>query len=121
MYDEVDARASRADHAEKPARSALLGGVLFSAALLAAGLLVTLLGRESRPNDPPGFVELVRGIAVFRGVSFLYLGLLILTATPILRVVVMLGVYVRRRERFMSTVSLIVLLLLGLGLLLGTG
>lgn len=121
MYREVDARASRDDHAEGPARTALLSGVLVSAALMAVGLFLTFLRRELNQNEPPTTVDLVRGIFTFRGVSLLYLGLLILTATPILRVCVMVGVYLRRRESFMSLVSIIVLVLLAIGLFLGTG
>jgi uncharacterized membrane protein len=121
MYREVDAQASREDHAERPARAALLTGVLVSAVLLGAGLAVTFFSRESRPNEPPTLLELFRGIFALRGVSLIYLGLLILTATPILRVSVMVTVYLRRHERFMTIVSLVVLFLLVIGLLIGTG
>jgi uncharacterized membrane protein len=121
IYSEVDAKASREDHAEHSARAALLVGVLGSGILLAAGLVVTYLTKEARPNEPPTLVELFRGIIAMRGVSLLYLGLLILAATPILRVMVMVSVYLRRGERYMLAVSLIVLGLLILGLLMGTG
>ena len=114
-YREVDAAASRGDHAEAPARSALLTGVFLSAALL------VLVRREVRPDLPPPAKEMLRGLMLLRGSSLLYLGLLALAATPILRVVVMTGVYYRRRERFMLAVSLIVLFLLGLSVYLGAG
>jgi uncharacterized membrane protein len=121
MYREVDARASKGDHAEKPARRALLTGVLLSAAMLVAGLLVVWLRHEGRPNEPPALSGVVRGVAAGRGTCLLYAGLLLLAATPILRVVVMIGVYLLRRELLMAVVSIIVLGLLAVGVLLGSG
>ena len=121
MYREVDAQASRADHAESPARRALLSGVFLTAAMLAAGLLVVWLRQEVRSNEPPALSGVVRGVAQGRGTCLLYAGLLVLAATPILRVLVMVGVYLRRGELFMAVVSAIVLGLLAVGVLLGSG
>lgn len=121
MYREVDAAASKRDHAEKPARRALLSGVFLSAALLAAGLLVVWIRHEARANEPPALPDVARGALQGRGTCLLYAGLLCLAATPILRVVVMVGVYLRRRELFMAVVSIIVLGLLAVGVLMGSG
>lgn len=121
MYREVDARASKQDHAEQPARRALLTGVSVSAAMLAIGLLTVWLRHEARSNEPPVLSEVVGGMAQGRGTCVLYAGLLLLAATPILRVLVMVGVYVRRRELFMAVVSAIVLGLLAVGVLMGSG
>jgi uncharacterized membrane protein len=121
MYREVDARASKADQAEKPARRALLTGVFLSAALLAAGLLVVWVRHEARSNEPPALSAVLGGVWRGRGTCVLYAGLLVLAATPILRVVVMVGVYLRRRELFMAVVSAIVLGLLAIGMLMGSG
>jgi len=121
VYAEVDARASRHDRAEPVARRALLTGVYVSAAILSAGLLIMFLQAETRPNDPPSIAQMFRGAGRLRGVCLVYLGLLLLAATPILRVIAMVGVYVRRREWFMVVVSAVVLALLTVGLVLGTG
>lgn len=121
MYREVDARASKGDQAEGPARRALLSGVFLSAALLAAGLLVVWLRHEARPNEPPAVSGVVRGLMQGSGTCLLYAGLLCLAATPILRVLVMVGVYLRRRELFMAVVSVVVLGLLAIGVLMGSG
>ncbi len=121
IYGEVDARASREDHAEGAARAALVTGVSIGGALLVAGLILTLVRAEPRPNVPPGFSETFRGALRGNGVALLYLGLLAIAATPVVRVLVMAAVYLRRAETFMLIVSLIVLALLGLSLLLGTG
>ena len=121
VYLEVDARASKADQAEGAARRALLTGVFLSAILLVVGLLIVWLGHEERPNEPPVLASLLWGVAQGRGTCLLYAGLLILAATPILRVLTMVGVYLRRRELFMAVVSAIVLGLLAVGVLLGAG
>ena len=120
-YREVDADASRTDHAETPARAALLSGVLLSGALLVAGVLTTFLRHEIRPDRPPAAATLWRDLLQGRGYALLYAGVLVLAATPVLRVVVMAGVYLRRRELFMLVVSLIVLGLLAVSMILGTG
>jgi uncharacterized membrane protein len=121
IYREVDARASRGDRAEGPARAALLFGVLLSALLLSVGMALVLARGEIRPAQPSDVADTIRGAGNLRGVSLLYVGLVVLAATPILRVLVMTGVYLRRHEWFMLGVSLIVLLLLCLAMLLGTG
>lgn len=121
LYRQVDAQASKGDHAERPARRALLTGVFLSAGLLAVGLSLVWLRHEPRPNEPPAVSAVVQGVARGHGTSMLYAGLLLLAATPILRVIVMLGIYLRRRELFMVVVSAIVLGLLAVGVLVGSG
>lgn len=121
VYREVDASAGRLDRAEGPARRALLIGIWISASLLVTGLALTFLRDEIRPQGPPTLSEMARGVMQLHGICLAYAGLLALAATPILRVVVMIGVYARRREWFMLAVSAIVLGLLTTGLLLGTG
>jgi uncharacterized membrane protein len=121
IYREVDAEASRADRAEAPARGALLAGVFASAAILVAGLLIAYLRQEQRPNEPPDLAHMLRGLGGLSGVSIVYAGLLMLAATPVLRVGVMIGVYACRREWFMAIVSATVLGLLAVGILLGAG
>ena len=71
----------------------LLGGVLSSAGCLAAGLTLSLL--RAGPAD-----------------ALLTIGLMILMATPILRVVVSLVEYVRMRDWFFVATTMVVLLVL---------
>lgn len=120
IYREVDAEASRSDRAETPARRALLTGVFTSAAVVLIGLALMFLQGEPRPNEPPRARELIEGLIALRGVPLIYAGLLMLAATPILRVLALTATYLRRREWFMAGISLLVLLLLGLGVRLGT-
>ena len=121
VYRQVGAQAGKADEAEQPARRALLTGVFVSASLLAVGLILVWVRHEPRPNEPPAISEVIRGVIRGRGTCLLYGGLLLLAATPILRVIVMTRIYLRRRELFMAIVSAIVLGLLALGVLIGSG
>jgi hypothetical protein len=73
----------------------LLGGVLSAAACLAVGLFVWLTGAA------PGAAD-----------ALLTTGLMVLMATPILRVVVSLVEYVRMRDWFFVATTLIVLVVL---------
>jgi uncharacterized membrane protein len=121
IYSEVNARASRSDRAEGPARAALLAGVTLSGLLLISGLVALFLRGETSPNEPPPLCGICRGIVAFHGPSLLYAGLLVLAFTPVLRVIVMTVIYARRHERFMLIISVVVLSLLVAGLIAGTG
>ncbi len=70
----------------------LVTGVIASAALLAAGLLFWL----SNPGAP-------------RTAGLLNAGLIVLMATPIMRVIVSVAEYVRLRQWFFVAVTLVVL------------
>jgi uncharacterized membrane protein len=70
----------------------LVTGVVASATILAAGLLAGLLGFNAHP--------------------IVQFGLILLMATPILRVIVSLVEYVRMRDWFFSATTALVLLVL---------
>ena len=79
----------------------LHAGVVASALCLAAGLLLSLLrGRSALSNGA------------------LTLGLLMLMATPIMRVVVSLAAYIRMRDWFFVVTTVMVFVLLGVTVLL---
>lgn len=71
----------------------LVAGVVASAAILAAGIVASLAGSAA-------------------ATVLLRTGLIVLMATPILRVVVSLGEYLRLRDWFFSVTTLAVLLVL---------
>ena len=79
-------------HLERHLGRILLSGVIASAALLATGLLLWLLN----PVTP-------------HGDQLLNAGLIVLMATPIIRVIVSVAEYVRLRQWFFVAVTLIVL------------
>jgi uncharacterized membrane protein len=100
----------------------LLGGVALSGSLMLVGLAVALLGAQPRPhNMPPGLVALLRTSLSGNGASMIELALLVLMATPVMRVAVLgIGWAMSGTRRF-AVVALAVLALLGFSIFLGIG
>jgi uncharacterized membrane protein len=105
-------------------------GVLLSAAIVACGGVVLLASRGlERPSyhvfrGEPVVLMSVRGIvdeAVhLRGPALVQLGLLLLIATPIARVVFSLVGFVRQRDWLYVTITAVVLALLSYSLMAGS-
>jgi hypothetical protein len=101
---------------------ALLGGLAASGLLLAVGLVVALVGKSPRPEGPPpSIAALLRGAARGDGTDLMELGLLVLIATPVLRVAVLAAGWAREGEIRFATVAGAVLALLALSFVLGVG
>jgi uncharacterized membrane protein len=64
-------------------------------------------------------VGILRGLVNFRGSGFIQLGLLVLIATPVLRVVVSVYSFARMRDTLYVVVTLIVFGVLAFGLISG--
>ena len=113
--------------------SALLrGGIATSLILIVAGTCVSFarhpdyarsaeaLARLTRPGMAPRDLgEVIAGLAALRGQALVMLGMLILMATPVVRVGVSLFVFARRRDRAFTLLTAAVMLLLLLSLALG--
>jgi uncharacterized membrane protein len=113
--------------------SALLrGGISISLAVIVAGTTVSFihhpdyassaaaLARLTRPGMAPHDLrEVAAGIAGFRGQALVMLGLLVLMATPVVRVAASLVVFARSRDRAFVLLTSTVLVLLLLSVALG--
>jgi len=97
----------------------LLAGVSVSAILLMAGLSIVLVRGTPRPEVAPPLSEILRQALMAKGVDLIYLGLLLLMITPVMRVVMLLYGYARIGWWRFALTSLLVLLLLGTGFALG--
>jgi uncharacterized membrane protein len=96
----------------------LLTGLLLAAALIAVGLaLAALHGRLV--THPVAVRELPGLLRAGRPSGFMALGILVLLATPILRVLSLIGGFALERDWRFAAVALGVALLLGAGILLG--
>ena len=97
-------------------------GTYAAVALLAIGTVLLLTAGRS-PLDPPPPLDLER--LPFgdlpRPEGFLWLGLLVVLATPAARVAAALVAYVRTGERAMAMVSALILLVIALSVGLATG
>ena len=97
----------------------LRAGVSISAILLTLGLFIVIVRDTPRPEIAPPLGEILRMAFTANEVGWLYLGLLLLMATPVALVMMLVYGYARIGWRRFALISLLVLLLLGTGLALG--
>ena len=96
-------------------------GLLVSVVLLVVGAVVTLVRPDLPAVHQTSLRQLWAALSGLRPGGFFDLGLLVLLATPVARVVALLLGFSQRRMWLFSLVSLIVLVLLGLSAYLGLG
>ncbi len=109
------------------------GGVLTSLAVILVGTLVTFLHHPEYISSPQELARLtqggagfphtlrdvVAGLAALRGQALVVLGLLILIATPVVRVAVTVLVFLEERDRTYIAITATVLILLILSSFVG--
>jgi uncharacterized membrane protein len=108
-------------------------GVVSSLTIVVAGLLLSFLHHTSYVSSPedlrhltqPGaafphtLADVITGLRDFRGQAVVMVGLLLLIATPILRVAVSVFVFVHQRDWAFVAITLVVLALLLTSFVLG--
>jgi uncharacterized membrane protein YfcA/uncharacterized membrane protein len=95
----------------------LQGGVLVAAAVIVLGLLLELLqpnkfAPQKLQDFPQTFDQVWAGLLVLRPQAVITLGLLLLIATPVLRVAVSVAAFAVERDRRFVVITLVVLLIL---------
>jgi uncharacterized membrane protein len=100
----------------------LTAGTYLSVALLAIGVALMAAAGTSPLSGGPAFDpgSVVANIAALRPEGFLWLGLIAAIATPSARVAASLVGYLRRGERSMALVSLLILGVIALSILVAT-
>ena len=97
-------------------------GTNLAVLLLATGCVLLFAYRldpvAGGPPLEPGLI--VDDVLHLRPAGFMWLGLLALLATPVVRVAVALGGFVSRRERTMSVVAALILVVIALSVVLGS-
>jgi hypothetical protein len=117
MRDET----SRSDRLARVVHWTLLGGVIASAALLVAGLVLAR-GTPVAPGEPVSRLGRLAARALAGdGVAVLDVGLLVLMLTPVCRVAVLAVGWLLARQWAMALVALTVAAMLGLSVGLGVG
>ena len=107
---------------ERWVRWTLLLGVALGGALLALGLAIVFVRHEPRPEGPPPRLgALVPNAMGGDGTSIIDLALVVLMATPAVRVLVLAAGWAWEGERRFSVVAFVVLGLLLVSLALGLG
>jgi len=97
----------------------LLAGVSINAILLMLGLFIVLIQDTPPPEIAPTPGEVLSQALRANGIGLIYLGLLLLIMTPVTQVAMLIYGYARIGWWRFALVSLLVLLLLGTGLVLG--
>lgn len=100
----------------------LKAGTYAGISLVAIGVVLMAVDGRSpldvAPALDPG--RLVDDIVALRPAGFLWLGVLVVLTTPPARVLVALIGYLRRAEREMALVAVLILIVIGLGVVAGT-
>jgi uncharacterized membrane protein len=110
----------RADELDRTIARLLTAGAYVSVALLAIGVALMAVAGLSPLTEGPAFdpARLVANVVTLRPEGFLWLGLIAAIATPSARVAASLVGYLRRGERAMAGVSLLILGVIVLSVLL---
>lgn len=117
-----DERAVRRTHKlNEVVHHVLILGLALSTVLILVGLALDLVDHRQVPSNVPGFLETLRRTAALRPSGFLTLGLLVLVATPILRVIGSTVAFFYERDWRYAAITFFVLVVVSLSLLLGQG
>lgn len=97
----------------------LIVGLMLSTAFLVTGLGLSAFYRMPVPERPSSPARVLAGVVEGSPASLLEIGILLLIATPVLRVVGSLALFVGTRNWRYAGATLLVLLILAAGLALG--
>ena len=109
------------DSLESSLARVLQAGTYVSIALIAVGSILLLAGGISPLAGGPAFQsgDLIADVLAARPAGFLWLGIVVMMATPSLRVIGALIGFWRRGERTMVGVAALVLAVVGAGVVIG--
>jgi uncharacterized membrane protein len=113
----------RPDDLERSVARLLSVGTYASIALLAAGVLAMAAAGRSALDAGPGFDlgRIAPDLAALRPEGFLWLGVVLILATPSARVAASLVGYLRRGDRSMAVVSILILAVIALSVAVAVG
>jgi uncharacterized membrane protein len=112
--------ASRAS-VERAVEGVLLATVALCVALMLVGLTLAIAAGGGLPHEVVGLSELPAALLRGSPAAFLSLGLLVLLATPVLRVAGALVIFALERDRRYVLVTAAVLAIMALSVLVGRG
>jgi uncharacterized membrane protein len=101
--------------------SVLILGLIISTVFMLAGVALDLFYQRELPTAVPDIGEVVSRVLALQPSGFLALGLLVLIATPILRVIGSIGAFLYERDWRFAGVTTLVLIILSVSMLLGRG
>ena len=107
------------DAVERTVNRVLLVGVAVGVALMAAGLVLGVVAGEGIPAGVVPLADLASGLASLEAGAYLSLGIIVMIATPFVRVAGSIVAFARERDRRYVLVTAVVLLVMCLSVLLG--
>jgi len=107
------------DAVERMVNRVLLVGVAVSVALMAAGLVLGVVAGEGIPTGVVPLADLASGLTSLEAGAYLSLGIIVMIATPFVRVAGSIVAFARERDRRYVLVTAVVLLVMFLSVLLG--
>lgn len=99
----------------------LILGLLLSTAVLFSGLALSAISHRPLPTRVSEFRQLFRGLRTADPPSILSLGILLLIATPVLRVIGSLFEFLQKRDWRYAIITSVVLLILIVSVIAGSG
>jgi uncharacterized membrane protein len=99
----------------------LIVGLVISTVLMLAGVGLDFVYQRDLPTVVPDIGEVVSRVVALRPSGFLALGLLVLIATPILRVIGSIGAFIYEHDWRFASLTTLVLMILLVSLVLGRG
>jgi uncharacterized membrane protein len=103
----------------RPLSRLLLAGLLLAVLLLLVGVVLAVAGTDAPVARESSISDLPRALADAEPEAFFNLGLLVLLATPVIRVISLVVAFLRGRAWVFAGVSAVVLVMLALSVFLG--
>lgn len=97
----------------------LKAGIAIAVALMAVGLVLSVFDKEGMPSHVVPLADLPALLGQFDPAAYLSLGLMVLIATPFVRVAASIVAFARERDRRYVLVTAIVFVVMCLGVVLG--
>jgi uncharacterized membrane protein len=107
------------DPIERMVRRVLGAGIAVSVALMAVGLVLSAFDAEGLPAHVVPLADLPAQLVHLDPAPYLSLGLVVLIATPFVRVAGSVVAFARERDRRYVVITAVVLVVMCLGVLLG--
>ena len=107
------------DPIERMVNRILVVGVALAVALMVAGLVLAVARGQGLPSHVPSLRDLPSLVGTLDPAAYLSLGLIVLIATPFVRVAGSIVAFARERDRRYVLVTAVVLVVMCLGVALG--
>jgi uncharacterized membrane protein len=107
------------DAVERTVSRVLIVGIALSVTLMAAGLVLGIVGGEPIPQGVVGFAQLPHALVALDPAAYLSLGLVVLIATPFVRVGGSVVAFALEHDRRYVLITAVVFAVMCLSVLIG--